>query len=295
MNERQGTHSDEAEMRGEKMHSLPEPRIVRPFVGIALALLLLPACSPDETPIQPPSTLTISGKVIDLMSQMTPGGMPPIAGATVKVVSQDPDSTCRCECLDDGSELAAVSDQNGNWVLKDVPLTYDPETNQANSLLMKVTASGYQTTYDVYNPSLGDKYDLSVVSKLLYFFLALGEVLSGADPDTLCVMFGAVIGFTDMTYPPTSETIAGATAYAVGGTPPEPLEIVYLAESGLPDPALTATSGAGAFYLVVPDAGAVPKVTFSGTKPGVTLVGGDYPACPASVVPAGLIDPFYTP
>ena len=286
------------------MGALTERNVIVVFLATIFAASFFVACNPDETPIEPPATMTISGKVLDLIAQASPGTVPPIAGATLEVVSSDPDSECRCECLDDGSEIKTISDQDGNWTLKDVPLTYDPSTYQANSLLIKITAAGYNTAHSQYTATLGDKSDVMIMSKVVYFLMYALYLLyesdygfTGADPDELCLMMGAAIGFSDMDYPPKTVPLEGVTGHATGGSPPEEFNILYFGEGNMPDPSLNETSTMGAFLFVVPDAtgDAAPVVTLSGTKPGASIVGGDFPACPGSFFSAGLIDPYFKP
>ena len=79
------------------MGALTERNVIVVFLATIFAASFFVACNPDETPIEPPATMTISGKVLDLIAQASPGTVPPIAGATLEVVSSDPDSECRCE------------------------------------------------------------------------------------------------------------------------------------------------------------------------------------------------------
>jgi hypothetical protein len=276
------------------MEKIPAKKILAFFLVSIVTAFLLAACNATETPIEPPKTQTISGRVLDMLSQALPPPLQPrpIAGATLQLVSSDPNSECRCDCMDDGSDIRTISDENGNWVLPNVPLTYDPKTYQANSLFIKVTAPGYSTAHNQYMPVLGDKYDMMISSTgfygLLYILYGV-ETGSFADPNKLCILMGAALSFTDMEYPQKTEPIEGVTVHASGGTPPQDFKISYLGGEGK-------TSSTGAFLFVVPDAkDGAPVVTVSGgseEEPKLTLVGGEFPACPGSFVPAGLINPF---
>jgi len=265
------------------------------FLASLLSVSLFMACDSLDLPLQPPETRTISGKVLDMPLMTT------VPHATLEVVcnrvdSTNPDYRRNCECPQPPCP-STTSDGNGWWTLENVPLSYNPDTHQPYDLLIKVTAPNRPPAHNIYLLALGDRYDMMSLNGLFYFLFAL---LSGAKFDEfgeLCLMLGATIGFADMEYPQKNVPIAGVAARAEGGNPPQAFPIVYLGEQGLPDPALTQTSAMGAFLFVVPDArdGGMPAAHVTGSKPGTTMVGGYFPACPGSFSPAGVIDPFFAP
>jgi len=257
---------------GGKMRSVHTRRLIGfsclVFWGSCLLLL---ACGNDKccppTGGAPPEAVRISGRVLSLPL------MAPVAGALVE--------------LEDGS-LATTSAADGTWALDGVPPTPDP--------LIKVTAPGspfpYPVAYNTFPLSAGlFQYDLQVMDPILYVLLAAEDLLAGADPNKLCLLFGAAVGFVSMDYPQILQPIEGVTI----GVQPESLKVHYLNEAGMADPTLTATSSTGAFYIVVPDATAIPMVGLWGTKPDEPLVSGPIQTRPGSFIPAGLIAPFYVP
>lgn len=240
----------------------------------SMAGLFLTACESDEgcpPAIELPEAVTISGRVIAIgLTAQTP-----VSGAIVE--------------LEDGS-IVTTSGADGFWMLEDVPTGQDP--------LIKITAGGspfrYPTAYNSFPLSLGlVQYDLQILDPILSFLLVLEDVLAGADPAKLCLMFGAAVGFASMDYPQVVEPLEGATVIVT----PAGLTVHYLNETGLADPTLTATSSLGAFYVVVPDATVISTVGLSGTNSeGKPLAGSPaQPTRPGSFIPAGLIDPFYVP
>lgn len=276
------------------MRHLQSRPVAAIWLVLAMSGFVFMACDELERPPEPAESRTVSGRVLDM-------GVTPVAGATVELVSTDvditdPDYRRRCDCPGGPCPLSTTSDEEGRWILPDVPLTYNPDTHQPYDLLLKVTAPRYPPAYNVYTLALGDQYDLMVLHRFLYFLFGLEALLSGADPAELSVVLGAAIGFSDMEYPQQTETIAGVTALARAGSPAEELSITYLGELG-PDPGLTETSSLGAFYFVVPDAtdSAMPAIDLTGAAPGRSMVGGYFPACPGGFTPAGLIDPYYRP
>ena len=111
------------------------------FLLLPLLAIMLVSCSHDD----PATTKTIGGRVT---------GMPimlPIPGVTIQVVSSDPDSPCRCECLDDGSVYQTTSDAEGNWTIEDVPFLYmlneDTQMVMKNQFFLKLTHPNYETSY----------------------------------------------------------------------------------------------------------------------------------------------------
>ncbi len=267
------------------------------FVVIFLALFTLPACeSYIGGPIPKAEVVTISGKLNE-MPLMTP-----VAGAVVEMIANNLDTTVPnpdipCECSTTPCEYRTVTDSEGHWVLENLPITYNPLTAMANSFWIRVTAEGYPPAYNLFTLAFGNESDLMTLPNLFFILFALEDIIAGADPAQLNIMMGASIGFASTAYPPVTASLAGVTALAKGGDPTEELPIVYLGEEGLPDPELNATSSMGAFYYVVPDArdSSMPLIDLTGTKPGKSIVGGYYPACPGSFVPVGLIDPYYRP
>jgi len=272
------------------------------FLASLLSFSLLTACDSTDLPIQPPETRTISGKVLD-MPLMTP-----VANATLEVVCNNVDITNpayrrNCDCPQPPCP-STTSDEYGRWIIEDLPLSYNPDTHQPYDLLIKVTVPSSlpfpfsrPPAHNIFTLSLGDKSDMMSMNGLFYLLFAL---ISGADTSQfgeLCLMLGAAIGFSDLEYPAQSVPIEGVTVRAAGGSPPQELPILYLGEQGLPDTDLDQTSSMGAFLFYVPDAqdGAMPAIDVTGTKPGVTLIGGYYPACPGSFSSVGVIDPFYNP
>lgn len=162
--------------------------------------------------------------------------------------------------------------------------------------LLKVTAPGspfpYPGAYNTFPLSAGFlQYDLQVMDPILYLLLIAEDVLAGAGPSKICLVFGAAVGFVSMDYPPIIQPLEGVTV----GVQPDSLKVRYLNQAGMADPSLTATSSTGAFYIVVPDASAIPMVGLWGTKPGEPLVGAPVLTRPGSFIPAGLIAPYYVP
>lgn len=266
-----------------------------PSFVFMLCGFMLVSCSATDTPIQPSPFQTISGRVLDMPA------LTPLAGATLEVVNTnvdatDPDFMRNCECMDPPCPTT-TSDADGRWTLENVPVIFNPSANMPYDFLIRVTAPDHPPAFNIYQLALGERYDMMTVNSLFFCLFSLEALLSGVSPGDLCVMMGAVIGFADMDYPQQTVPLAGAAAQASGGTPPQNFPITYLSEEGLPDPDMTETSSAGAFYFVVPDAhdDAMPSIEIAGTMPGATLVGGYFPACPGSFVPVGLIDPFYSP
>ncbi len=286
------------------------------FVGI-LAVFSLSACESYPGPTSPPTVQTISGKVLELSLTAQALGAPdkeepalppgiPVPGAVVEMIANNVDTTDPnlkrvCDCLDGACEFRTVSDENGHFVLENVPLTYNPETAMVNSLFLRITKEGYATTYHVFPLSLGPEGDITIMSDLFVdllsflYSLMVGEPIP--DPETRCFMMGAALGFADPYYPPVTATLAGVSAQALGGNPPEARPIIYMGEDGMPVPEATETSALGAFFFVVPDArdSSMPIIDLSGTKPGASFVGGYYPACPGGFEMVGVIDPFYEP
>jgi len=278
------------------MRQLRIQGILCAFLALSLTASLLVACDEEEPIPERSETQTISGRVND-MPLMTP-----VAGATVQLVANDvditdPDYVRPCNCLGDLCAFRTTSDAEGWWTLEDVPLRYNAETFLPYDLLIKVTEGKNPPGYNLFTLSLGDRFDLMIMNRGFYLLFALEALLSGADPATLSVMFGATIGFTDMAYPQKSDSLPGVTAHAEGGSSSESLAINYLSEQGLPDPDLTETSSLGAFYFVVPDArdSAMPAINVTGTAQDRVLVGGYYPACPGGFGVTALIDPYYKP
>lgn len=222
-------------------------------------------CCPSEEIL--PESIRISGRVLSLPL------LSPVPGALVET--------------EDGS-LATTSAADGTWALDGVPPIPDP--------LLKVTAPGsplpYPVAYNTFPLSAGFlEYDLQVMDPILYLLLAAEDILAGADPDKICLLFGAAVGFVSMEYPQVIHPLEGVTV----GVQPDSLKVHYLNEAGMADPTLTATSSTGAFYIVVPDATAIPMVGLWGTKPGEPLVGAPVQTRPGSFIPAGLIAPYYVP
>ena len=233
------------------------------FSGAALT-----ACNPEEIVLpEPPAFVTLSGRVIALPL------LAPLADATV--------------ALEDGSVQTSIG-PDGTWTLPNVPAAPDP--------LIKVTAPGdpfnYPPAYNSVPVSLGFlQYDLQVMDPIFYVLMVIDEIFKGADPTKICLAFGAAVGFASMDYPQVTVPIAGATISVL----PPSLKVVYLSESGTGDPSLTETTAIGAFYVVVPDATAIPGIALSGSKPGTQLVGALVATRPGGFVPAGVIDPFFVP
>jgi hypothetical protein len=270
-----------------------------PFVSPAISVLvvsfaLLGACDEEGVVPEPEETRTVSGRVLD-MPRMTP-----VPGASVELIGNDVDITDpayrrSCVCTGDLCSFRTTSDGEGWWRLEDVPLTYDPETSLPYDLLIKIVDGAHPPAYNVFILSMGEQFDLMRMSTLFYRLFALEALGEGANPERMAVVVGAAIGFTDMTYPHSSDALAGVTAGAEGGLPPESIPIIYLSDLGLPDPRREETSSLGAFYMVVPDAGddAVPVLNIAGSSPERVLMGGYYPACPGSFGVVALIDPYY--
>jgi hypothetical protein len=268
------------------------------FGSLALFLVasLLVACDEEQPVPEPAETLTVSGRVLDMIATT------PVAGATVQLIATDVDITDAsyvrtCACAGDLCSYRTTSDGEGWWMLEDVPIRYNPETHLPYDLLIKVVDGGNPPAYNVFTLSIGDQADLMRMGGLFFFLFAMEALEEGANLNQLSVMMGATIGFTNMEYPPTSDTLAGVTASAEAGNPPESIPIRYLSEMGLPDLDLTETSPIGAFYFVVPDAreGVMPAINVTGTSDERVVVGGYYPACPGGFGVAGLIDPYYIP
>lgn len=246
----------------------------RTFIRFS-SIALLPCCflfscggdvyrPPEETL---PESVRISGRVLSLPL------LTPVAGAVVE--------------LEDG-HLATRSGADGTWILDGVPPAPDP--------LIKITAPGspipYPVAYNTFPLSAGFlQYDLQVMDPVLYLLLALEDLLAGADPDKICLLFGAAVGFTSMDYPQAVQPLENVTI----SVQPDSLKVHYLNEAGMADPSLTATSSMGAFYIVVPDATAIPMVGLWGTKPDEPLVGAPIQTRPGTFIPAGLIAPYYVP
>jgi hypothetical protein len=136
------------------------------------------------------------------------------------------------------------------------------------------------------------EYDLQIMDPILYFLLILNDVLAGADPDKLCVVFGAAAGFSDMRYPQEVVTLEGVTVSVV----PDSLTINYLNAAGAADPSLDATTETGSFYVIVPDATTLTSIELTGTLPERPLAGPpSQPTRPGSFIVSGLIDPYFVP
>jgi len=266
------------------------------FTGVVLTLLALPSCESYQGSLPPGTAQNISGRLVEMPLQT------PVAGATVELIANDVDITTPlpdrvCECPVEPCTLRTVTDGEGQWALGNVPLVYNPGTGKPFDFLLRVTAKGYVPSYNLFTLALGNQADLMTLSNLFFLLFSLEAIIGGAHLDEICVMLGPAIAFASTDYPPVSVTLPGVSVQALGGTPPEALPIVYLGESGLPDPELRETSSMGVFYFAVPDArdGAMPYIGLAGTKPGTSLVGGYYPACPGSFVPVALINPYYEP
>lgn len=230
---------------------------------------LFVACGTDELPsTDPPDTVTLSGRVLSVPA------LTPVANATVQT--------------DDGS-LRTTSGADGSWTLEGVPIWPDP--------FLRIDAPGtpldYPTSYNSFPLSMGlVQYDLQIMDPILYLLLILTDVLGGADPDKLCVVFGAAAGFASMHYPQQVVPLEGATVSVV----PDSLTINYLTAEGMADPSLDATTESGSFYLIVPDATAITSIQLTGTLSGRPLSGAaSQPTWPGSFVVTGLIDPFFVP
>ena len=249
-----------------------------------LSSFLLAACDDCNAPEcaggGEPQTATISGKVLaltlNLSNPTAPPYLAPVPGATVE--------------LEDGS-LSTTTDEDAHWTLNGVPVTdADP--------LIKITAPDndengepdYPTAFNAYPLTLGiTEYDLQTIDPLIYNLLIQG---AGADPDTACLVIGAVVGFIDFAYPQQIQPLAGATV----SVSPSSLTLVYLNDGGQPDPTMTETGSQGSFAVVIPDANAVTSISLSGTRPGSQLVGApSMPTRPGAYVLGGLIDLSYTP
>ncbi len=236
---------------------------------ISLSAFLLAACDECKAPGCSgdggggDDTATISGKVLAITAAPP---YPTVAGATVE--------------LEDGS-ISTTSGEDGSWTLEGVPVTADDPW-------IKITAEGYPLSFNGFPLSLGIvQYDLQVVDPALYGFF-----LGGADPETACLVFGAVVGFIDYDYPQEVQPLANATVSVT----PNTLDVVYLNDIGFPDADLTETSSQGAFTVVVPDTDEITSISLTGTRPGSTLVGPPpIPTRPGAFVLAGLIDLLYSP
>jgi hypothetical protein len=217
----------------------------------------------------PASTTTISGKVIKVTAALP---YPTVAGATVE--------------LEDGS-ISTTSGEDGSWSLEGVPLGVDP--------LIKITAPGdppgFPVAYNSVPLSLGiDQYDLQVLDAGIYGFLVGMAGAAAADPEKVCLILGAVIGFARLEYPQITITLADATVTADN----EAIHVWYL-KGGFPDPN-PPTDASGAFFMVVPDAAILPAIGLSATKPGTKeLVASPQPTRPGSFMATGVIDPYFTP
>jgi hypothetical protein len=240
-----------------------EHLLLLPLV-LFLGVFVLPSC--DERKLSElancglSETVEISGRVLTLANPPIP-----VAGASVGLV--------------DGSRVT-TSGEDGGWALQGLPDTgVDP--------LLKITAEGYPDAYNSFPVSLGiDQYDLQVMESGSYEFL-----IGGGDPETRCLVFGVAVGFVSYEYPQETQGIGGVSVRVT----PDTLEVIYLSEIGFPDPTLTATSPSGVFYAVVPDANAIRRVSFTGTKPGSAFVSGDNLTWPNSLVVAGVVDFNFTP
>ncbi len=265
-------------MGGEKMKKLRAEGCFILFAVFFLSACLLAACDSCNAPEctgegEAPQTATISGKVLALMIDLS---TPVVPGATVE--------------LEDGSK-STTADENGHWSLEDVPVTdVDP--------LLKITAPDndedgepdYPTAFNAFPLTLGiTEYDLQTIDPLIYNLLIQG---AGADPDTACLVIGAVVGFIDFNYPQQIQPLAGA----VVSVSPSSLTVVYINDVGMPDPSMTETGSQGSFAVVIPDANAITSISLSGTRPGSQLIGApSMPTRPGAFVLGGLIDLLYQP
>lgn len=229
-----------------------------------LAAFVLASCDDCNLPACADCGLSeeadISGKVLALTTPPTP-----VVGATVGLVN--------------GSRVT-TSGEDGGWALNSVPDTgVDP--------WIQITAEGIADAYNSFPLSLGiDQYDLQVMEEGSYEFLT-----AGYDPETRCLIFGVAVGFVSYEYPQETQSLEGVSVSVT----PDTLDVVYANAIGLPDPTLTETSSSGVFYVVVPDANAIRRVSFTGTKPGSAFVAGESRTWPNAFVVAGLVDINFTP
>ena len=240
------------------------------FVVFFLSAFLLAACDDCKAPgcdcgNGGEDTVTISGKVLALMIDLS---TPPVPGAIVE--------------LEDGGN-STISGEDGSWTLQGVPVTdEDP--------LIKITSDDYPTTFNAFPLTLGIvQYDLQTIQQLIYDLILAG---AGADPETACVIIGAVVGFISFDYPQEVQPLAGTTVSVTPAT----LDVVYINDLGQPDPSMTETGSQGSFAVVVPDANAITSISLSGTRPGSQLVAApSMPTRPGAFVLGGLIDMLFTP
>jgi hypothetical protein len=250
---------------GEKMRKVRTEHLFLPCLVLFLSAFVLPSCDECKLPdccaeCGLSETADISGKVVTLSDPPNP-----VAGATVGLV--------------DGSRVT-TSGEDGGWALEDVPDTgVDP--------WIKITAEGIADSYNSFPLSLVlGQYDLKVMEAASYEFLT-----SGYDPETRCLIFGVTVGFVSYEYPQETKSLEGVSV----GVTPDTLEVKYANEIGLPDPTLTATSSSGVFYVVVPDANSIRRVSLTGTKTGSAFLSGDGPTWPNALVVRGVVDVNFTP
>jgi len=277
------------------MKQLRAQPILPAFLVLLLTTSLLVACDEEQVVPPPRDTVLASGLVLDMPLQA------PLAGATVQLITNDfqfmndmhdPDYVAPCECEPDVCAVYTTSDADGWWEME-VPVKYD-EMWAPLPMLIKVSMDGYPPQYNLFQTPQGD---LQILSPFFYFLFATTSDagILGWLGGELSVFLGVAIGFVETGYPGVIETIPGVTVTAESGDPAEEFGVVYLGESGLPDPSLTETSSLGVYYFSVPDANEVDSVHISGEKPGTTLVRMFFPACPGSSSGVALIDPYYQP
>jgi hypothetical protein len=273
---------------------------IRPVLFYSLALLLtaslLAACGQENVVPRPDKIVTASGLVLDM-----PLGTP-LADATVQLISNeffidDPDFERTCDCEGDLCNVWTTSDAEGRWEM-DVPVKYNESLAPLN-MLMKVSKGTTPPQYNLFQPGGTNQGDLQLLNSGFYLLFALtsGSSLLDLILGQSAVFLGVAIGFAEVGYPGEIAMLPGVTVTAEAGDPAEELPMVYLGESGLPDPNLTETSALGVYYFSVPNANddVAPSVELKGDKPGSVFVGGYYPACPGSSTGVAVIDPYYRP
>jgi len=256
-------------------------RFLLPFALVFPLCILLSACDPEEIIIPtPPATVTISGHV--LVIGLT--GIVPLADATVETL--------------DGS-YSTVTAEDGTWTLEDVPNGSDPVLRVTKERIILSYPPAYNS-FPLTSLKI-TRYDLQTMDPLLFYVLISAYIDLGFPAENICLIFGAAVGFASMD-PLVTVPLAGAkvsvapSELIIPGWPPVPIQAVYFDETGTPDPALTETSAAGAFMVVVPDATAIPSISLSGIRNGQPLTGSPVqPTYPGGFVPAGLIDPYFVP
>ncbi len=299
------------------------------FLVLPLSTFMLLSCNQYD---DPPTSQTMRGKVIDIpfnFITLYDPDLPPAlrlgaSGVTVEVVSNDPNSPCRCECLDDGSVYRTTTDAYGNWEIKNVPIpiTWNDDAAmymRGPQILLKLTKEGYHTQYGAF--MVGDEEDWGLnfvfhnmlTNPPLHPDNPIGALLlPPADLGNSSLVLGMNFGITGTEFPMKFDVLLDVIVSLKDKE--VPVDVIPWLDLFLPEEAkkaieenilpLLAPPGDERdlkldmmVYSLIQDAtrNGTTSLELSGTREDGAIMSMDITTCPGAVVQAAAIDVVYIP